>query len=287
MSILADQNHAVAVGRRHDGMGRHLSHNRMIQYGTKVVAGVHARQGGKSHLTSRIFDSAAEAARTTGANASAAFVPPDRAAGAMIRSDRSGDAASSSRLRNASPCSTRSASARRWLVLGRGFVGPNPQRRVGARRPAKSASWQRGPRASRNDWRGVAIGIIDERSHQPAHGRRPRPIRRRSGSGRPSVHGMSFADRLKLVLFADPHTEVVVLIGEIGGTEEQQAADLHSRRRCEEARRSVGRREHAPRDDAWATQARWFKMRLPTPPARLRRCGMRARSSRPVRILSE
>ena len=38
------------------------------------------------------------------------------------------------------------------------------------------------------------------------------------------VHGMSFVDCLKL-FFADPHTEVVVLIGEIGGTEEQQAAD--------------------------------------------------------------
>ena len=97
---------------------------------------------------------------------------------------------------------------------------------------------------------------------------------------------MSFVDCLKL-FFADPHTEVVVLIGEIGGTEEQQAADYIRVAGAKKPVVALVVGKHAPHDDAWATQARWFKMRLPTPTARLRRCGMRARSSRPVRILSE
>ncbi len=58
--------------------------NRMIQYGTKVVAGVTPGKGGRSHIDVPVFDSVAEAVRATRANASAVFVPPDRAAGAMI-----------------------------------------------------------------------------------------------------------------------------------------------------------------------------------------------------------
>jgi succinyl-CoA synthetase alpha subunit len=79
--------------------------NRMIQYGTKVVAGVTPGKGGKSHLDVPIFDSVAEAVRTTGANASAVFVPPDRAAGAMIEAIEA-EMPLVVAVRNASPCST-------------------------------------------------------------------------------------------------------------------------------------------------------------------------------------
>ena len=58
--------------------------NRMIQYGTKVVAGVTPGKGGKSHLDVPVFDHVAEAMGATAANASAIFVPPDRAADAML-----------------------------------------------------------------------------------------------------------------------------------------------------------------------------------------------------------
>ena len=59
--------------------------NRMIQYGTNVVAGVTPGKGGKSHIDVPVFDRVAEAMTATGANASAVFVPPDRAAAAIMR----------------------------------------------------------------------------------------------------------------------------------------------------------------------------------------------------------
>ena len=52
--------------------------NRMIQYGTNVVAGVTPGKGGRSHLDVPVFDRIADAIAATGANASAVFVPPDR-----------------------------------------------------------------------------------------------------------------------------------------------------------------------------------------------------------------
>ena len=58
--------------------------NRMMQYGTRIVAGVTPGKGGKSHLDVPVFDRVAEAMRETRANASIVFVPPDRAASAMI-----------------------------------------------------------------------------------------------------------------------------------------------------------------------------------------------------------
>ena len=83
MSILVGQNTRLLCQGMTGWAGTYHT-NRMIQYGTKVVAGVTPGKGGKSHLDVPIFDSVAEAVRTTGANASAVFVPPDRAAGAMI-----------------------------------------------------------------------------------------------------------------------------------------------------------------------------------------------------------
>src|SRR4029077_20946771 len=79
------------------------------------------------------------------------------------------------------------------------------------------------------------------------------------GIGGDPVHGMSFVDCLKL-FFADPQTEVVVLIGEIGGTEEQQAADYIRVAGAKKPIVALVVGKHAPHDDAWATQARWFKM---------------------------
>ena len=70
MSILVDQNTRLLCQGMTGWAGTYHT-NRMIQYGTKVVAGVTPGKGGKSHLDVPIFDSVAEAVRTTGANASA------------------------------------------------------------------------------------------------------------------------------------------------------------------------------------------------------------------------
>ena len=56
----------------------------MIEYGTKVVAGVTPGKGGTKHLERPVFNTVAEAAKATGANASVIFVPPAYAGDAIL-----------------------------------------------------------------------------------------------------------------------------------------------------------------------------------------------------------
>lgn len=74
MSILVDENTRVAV---HGLTGREgMFHGeRMLEYGTNIVAGVTPGKGGTTCLGAPVFDTAAEAAAKTGANASVVFVP--------------------------------------------------------------------------------------------------------------------------------------------------------------------------------------------------------------------
>src|SRR5205085_2018957 len=62
----------------------------MQAYGTRVVGGVTPGKGGTRHLDLPVFNTVAEAAQETGANASLVFVPPDRAADAMIEAIQAG-----------------------------------------------------------------------------------------------------------------------------------------------------------------------------------------------------
>ncbi|MEA2970303.1 MAG: succinyl-CoA synthetase alpha subunit [Alphaproteobacteria bacterium] len=182
MSILVGQNTRLLCQGMTGWAGTYHT-NRMIQYGTKVVAGVTPGKGGKSHLDVPIFDSVAEAMRTTGANASAVFVPPDRAAGAMIEAIEAEMplvVAVTERVPILDMIRVREALAGSRTRL----VGPNSQ---GVLAPGVcQVGVMATDRAYRGTiGRGVAIGIIDERSHQPAHGRRPRPIGDDRDRGRP------------------------------------------------------------------------------------------------------
>jgi succinyl-CoA synthetase alpha subunit len=83
MSILVDQKTRVVV----QGLtGREGSFHaqQMLDYGTKIVAGVTPGKGGTKHLGVPIFDTVAEAERKTGATAAIAFVPPAFAADAIL-----------------------------------------------------------------------------------------------------------------------------------------------------------------------------------------------------------
>ena len=83
MSILVDKKTRVVVQGLTGREGSFHS-QQMIDYGTKIVAGVTPGKGGTKHLGVPIFDTVAEAARETGANAAMAFVPPPFAADAIL-----------------------------------------------------------------------------------------------------------------------------------------------------------------------------------------------------------
>jgi succinyl-CoA synthetase alpha subunit len=83
MSVLIDKNTRVVV----QGLtGREGSFHtqQMLEYGTKVVAGVTPGKGGSRHLDVPVFNTVAEAVHSTRANASIIFVPPPFAADAIL-----------------------------------------------------------------------------------------------------------------------------------------------------------------------------------------------------------
>jgi succinyl-CoA synthetase alpha subunit len=89
MSILVNKNSRVIV-QGFTGTEGTFHATQMIEYGTKVVGGVTPGKGGSSHLDRPVFNTVADAVKSTGANVSIIFVPPAFAADAIMESAESG-----------------------------------------------------------------------------------------------------------------------------------------------------------------------------------------------------
>lgn len=89
MSVLVNENTRLIVQGLTGREGSFHS-QQMIEYGTKVVAGVTPGKGGTKHLDVPMFNTVAEAARATAANASVIFVPPPFAADAILEAADAG-----------------------------------------------------------------------------------------------------------------------------------------------------------------------------------------------------
>jgi len=219
MSILVDKDTRLLVQGITGGEGTFHT-ERMQQYGTNVVAGVTPGKGGQQHLDVPVFNTVWEGVEQTGANTSVVFVPPPFAADAVMEAADAGIALI--------VCITEGIPARdmvraKWKVKAAGsrMVGPNCP---GVITP------------------GVAkVGIMPGFVHEPGRV----GIISRSGTltyeavgqlvevglgqstaigiGGDPIIGSSFTDLLELFA-ADKDTDAVVLIGEIGGTAEQEAA---------------------------------------------------------------
>jgi len=194
--------------------------NRMMQYGTNVVAGVTPGKGGKSHIDVPVFNRVAEAVAATGANASAVFVPPDHAAAAMIEAIEAElplVVVVTERVPMLDMVRVREALQGSRTHL----VGPNSQ---GVLAPE---TCQIGVMATDRVQRG-GIGVVSRSASltsEIVNQLTTEGLGQSTtvGIGGDPVHGIGFIDCLEL-FFADPQTEGVVLIGEIGGQEEEDAA---------------------------------------------------------------
>src|SRR6188768_4104277 len=83
MSILVDENTKVICQGLTGSQGTFHS-EQAIAYGTQMVGGVTPGKGGESHIGLPVFNTVAEAVETTGANATAIYVPPPFAADAIL-----------------------------------------------------------------------------------------------------------------------------------------------------------------------------------------------------------
>lgn len=193
---------------------------RMIAYGTPVVAGVTPGRGGRTHLDTPMFESVTEAIRETGANATMLFVPPQNAAKAMIE-------AIEAELPLAVCVTERvpvidMVRVRHALKGSRTkLVGPNSQ---GVLSPGSA---QVGVMTTVNAKPGF-IGIASRSASLTSEVMAQTTLAGLGqsttvGVGGDPVHGLSLKDCVALFL-EDPGTQGIVVIGEIGGTEEEELA---------------------------------------------------------------
>lgn len=222
MSIFVDENTKVIVQGLTGGQGRfHGLRNR--DYGTKVVAGVTPGKGGTDVDGIPVFDTMEEAVAITGANASFVSVPPRFAGDAVLEAARAGV--------SLVVCITEFIPAKDeayfYNLLANDFPGT---RLIGPNCPGiiSPGKCNIGITSGAIALPGGPVGIVSRSgtlTYQAIHELSQQNVGQTTcvGIGGDPVPGTNFIDCLA-AFEADPDTKAVLMIGEIGGTEEEKAA---------------------------------------------------------------
>jgi len=223
MSILIDASTRVIVqGVTGDKASFHAKE--MIDYGTRVVGGVTPGKGGQTHLGLPVFNTVKDAVNATGAEASLAFVPPPYAADALMEAA--------------------DAALRLVCIITDGIPAQDMMRvkRYLKRYPKERRTTLVGPNCAGIISAGKAmLGIMPSHIYIPGSvgivsrsgtlgyeaGAQMKAlgigVTTSVGIGGDPINGSSFLDHLML-FEQDPETKAVIMIGEIGGPQEAEAA---------------------------------------------------------------
>jgi len=221
MSILVDEKTKVVVQGITGNEG--MFHTRqMVEYGAKVVAGVTPGKGGQKMDDIPVFNTVMEAVKKTGADASAIFVPPAFSADAILEAAESGI--------TTVVCLTEGIPTLDMVMVrqylknkGAKLIGPNTP---GIISPGKCKI---GVMAGYIHIPGI-VGIMSRSgtlTYEVVDQLTKKGIGQSTcvGIGGDQIIGLNFVDLLAM-FEEDPDTKAMIMIGEIGGTAEEEAAQF-------------------------------------------------------------
>ena len=219
MSVLVDKNSKIIV-QGFTGKEGTFHATQMIEYGTNIVGGVTPKKGGQIHLGLPVFDSVIEAVKETGANCSIIFVPPAFAANAIIEAADAGIETIIA-ITEGIPVKDMIKVNDHLKQINTVLVGPNcpgvitpEEAKVGI---MPGFIFKKG-----------CVGVVSKSgtlTYEAADQvvKQGLGISTAIGIGGDPIIGTTVKDALKLFV-DDSETEIIVLIGEIGGQLEADAA---------------------------------------------------------------